>query len=140
MPNLLPLRFAEHPRSVGPMLWAVLHRLIMAVTLVAFVGGMTLQLMPPQAAFAGNVMADGDCAHMAMADDAGGGSTQKAPCKSNNLPECVKQMGCLGTPSLSLRAGVGFTPVAYQLVSYSTAAPIRDGRTIKPDLLPPIGL
>ena len=46
------------------MLRAVLHRLILAVTLIAFVGGMTLQMMPPKIAFAANGPAPvaGDCA------------------------------------------------------------------------------
>jgi len=55
-------------------------------------------------------------------------------------PECIKQMGCLGTPSLPLRLGTNFVPFAYGKVEYSTPAVLRAGRSIKPDLLPPIGL
>lgn len=120
------------------MLRAVVHRLVVALTLLAFMGGMTLQLMPPQTAFAGTASA-GDCSHMTMPPDAG--STRKAPGKGgSNLPECIKQMGCLGTPSLPLRLGAEIVPFAYDKVVYWTPAINHDGRLIKPDLFPPIGL
>jgi hypothetical protein len=119
---------------------AVFHRLVVALTLLAFIGGMTLQLMPPQTAFAASAMPSaGDCAHMAKPpDDAG--STHKAPCHGSDLPECIKQMGCLGTPSLPLRLGAEIVPFAYDRVVYWAPAINRDGRSIKPDLFPPIGL
>jgi hypothetical protein len=122
------------------MPWGVLHRLVVALTLLAFVGGMTLQLMPPKLAFtAGAMPGIDDCSHMTMPpDDAGTG--QKAPCKGSDLPECIKQMGCLGTPNLPLRLGTDVVPFAYGKVVYWTPAVGRDGRSIKPDLLPPIGL
>ena len=122
------------------MLRAIFHRLVVAVTLLAFIGGMTLQLMPPQAAFAAPATSsDGDCSHMAMPPDHAG-TTHKAPCTDSNLPECIKQMGCLGTPNLPLRIGADIVPFAYSKVVYSTPAVFRDDRSIKPDLFPPIGL
>ncbi|SRR6266576_6849325 len=122
------------------MQWAVLHRLLVVLTLLAFVGGMTLQLMPPKVAFAASPMpAAGDCSHMTMPPD-DGGSGQKAPCQGSDLPECIKQMGCLGTPSLPLRFSASFVPFAYGKVSYWAPAILGDGRSIEPDLLPPIGL
>jgi hypothetical protein len=122
------------------MLRALLHRLLIAVTLVAFVSGMTLQLMPPKAAFAaiGTAKISGDCPHMAMSpQDAD--SEHAMPCKGMD-PECVKQMGCLGTPNLPLRLSNDFVGFAYDKVVYWTPATFRAGRSIKPDLLPPIGL
>jgi hypothetical protein len=122
------------------MLRALLHRLLIAVTLVAFVSGMTLQLMPSKAAFAaiGTAKISGDCPHMAMSpQDAD--SDHAMPCKGMD-PECVKQMGCLGTPNLPLRLGNGFVGFAYGKVVYWTPATFCAGRSIKPDLLPPIGL
>ena len=122
------------------MLRVVLHRLMVAVTLLAFGSGMTLQLMPPKAAFSANAMpAAGDCSHMTMPPD-DGSSGRKAPRKNSDLPECVKQMGCLGTPSLPLRLGTDFVPAAYTVVAYRTPVRSKDGRSIKPDLFPPIGL
>src|SRR4051812_2144815 len=122
------------------MLRVVLHRLILTVTLIAFIGGMTLQLMPPKAAFAASAAAPvaGDCAEMAMmAADQGAGHAM--PCKGMD-PECVKQMRCLGTPSLPLRLGDNVVNFAYGKVAYWTPATFRDGLSIKPDLFPPIGL
>jgi hypothetical protein len=121
------------------MLWALLHRLIVAVSIVAFVGGMTLQLLPPKAALAAAAPAPvaGDCEHMAMPHDAGTSHTK--PCKGIDS-ECIKQMGCLGTPSLPVRLGTGFVPFAYGKVAYWAPAILRDGRSIKPDIYPPIGL
>ena len=120
------------------MLWTLFHRLVVALTILAFVGGMTLQLMPPKAAFAAErAPSQSDCAHMAMpAQDAG--SSHEMPCKGID-PECVKLMGCLGTPSLPSRLGADFVHVAYDRVFYWTPDTFRDGRSIKPDLFPPIG-
>jgi len=107
----LHLRFAERRGSVAPMLWAVFHRLVVALTLLAFVGGMTLQVLPPKAAFAAGTMAvPGDCSHVAM-PPADPGPAHKVPCKGMD-PECIKQMGCLGTPSLPLRLGAWYRVVA----------------------------
>ena len=122
------------------MLRVALHRLILTVTLIAFMGGMTLQLMPPKAAFAASEPApvSDDCSQMAMPPpDAESGHT--LPCKGID-PECVKQLHCLGTPSLPLRPGDAFTHFTYGKVVYWTPASFRGGRSIKPDLLPPISL
>lgn len=122
------------------MLRVALHRLIVALTLLAFVGGMTLQLMPPKEAFAASEPSPvtGDCADMVMPPpDVESGHT--FPCKGIDS-ECVKQLRCLGTPSLPLRLGENFVRFAYSKVAYWTPASFRDGRSIKPDLFPPIGL
>ena len=122
------------------MLRVALHRLIVALTLLAFVGGMTLQLMPPKAAIAASTAAPvaGDCADMAM-PPADHGNGHAMPCKGMDS-ECVKQMQCLGTPSLPLRLGNAFTHFAYGKVAYWTPASFLDSRSIKPDLFPPIDL
>ena len=121
------------------MVWSALHRLVIVLTLLAFVGGMTLQLMPPKTAFAAPTpMAAGGCSQMTM-PSGDGGSGHKAPRKGAD-PECIKQMRCLGTPSLPLRLGTDLVPCVYGKVVYWTLAVSRDGRSIKPDLFPPIGL
>jgi hypothetical protein len=117
----------------------MLHRLVVVLTASAFIGGMTLQVMPPKAALAADIApAMGDCAQMAMppADAAAG---HKAPCKGMD-PECVKQMGCLGTANLPLHPPSLATVFSYHKVAYWLPAVIFAGRSIKPDLLPPIGL
>jgi hypothetical protein len=122
------------------MLLALLHRLIVAVTLLAFVGGMTLQLMPPKAAFAAakTTATQSDCQDMAMPPPLAVPS-HTMPCNGID-PECVKQMGCLGTPSLPLRLGADFVSLTYATIAYWLPATCGDGRSIKPELLPPIGL
>src|SRR5215213_10426919 len=104
------------------MLRVALYRLILTVTLIAFTGGMTLQLMPPKAAFAASEPAPvtDDCADMAMtpADHSKG---HDMPCKGMDS-ECVKQMHCLGTPSLPLRLGDNFVHFTYGKVVYWTPA------------------
>jgi hypothetical protein len=122
------------------MLRAILHRLVVILTVIAFFDGVTLQLMPPKAAFASSTAApvEHDCAHMAMPPpDAANGHTM--PCKGMD-PECVKQMGCIGTPALPLRLGGELVPFAHGKVAYWSPTVSRDGRSIKPLLLPPIGL
>ena len=118
------------------MVWLGLHRLIVVLSLLAFVGGMTLQLMPPKAAFAAAPVL-GDCQHMTVPADAGPSHTM--PCKGLD-PECVKQMGCLGTANLPLRPLSPATLFSYSRVAYWLPAATFAGRSIKPDLLPPIGL
>jgi hypothetical protein len=48
-------------------------------------------------------------------------------------------MGCLGTPSLPVRLSICSAPLTYHAVSYCVPDAVGIGRTIKPDLLPPIG-
>jgi hypothetical protein len=122
------------------MLLAVLHRFVVAVTVLAFVGGMTLQLMPAKAAFAaaGTLTTESDCQHMAMPPSQAVPS-HTMPCKGMD-PECIKQMGCLGTPSLPLQLIADFLPFVYDAVAYWMPAKSSGGRSIKPELLPPIGL
>lgn len=122
------------------MLRALFHRLTVALTLLAFVGGMTLQLMPPKAALASGSALAGDCAHMATPADHAG-PVHKGSCKTGvDYSECIKQMGCLGTPSLPLRLDAASVPIAYTTIAYWTPARSRQGRSIKPDLFPPIAL
>src|SRR3954462_3097238 len=108
------------------MLRVALHRLILTVTLIAFTGGMTLQLMPPKAAFAASaaVPVAGDCANMAMAP-ADHSNGHAKPCKGID-PECIKQLRCLGTPSLPLRLGDNVISFTYGKVAYWTPATFRD--------------
>jgi hypothetical protein len=122
------------------MFWALLHRLIAAVTILAFVGGMTLQLMPPKAAFAAATTTanERDCQHTAMGSPHAD-SSHTMPCKGMD-PECIKQMGCLGTPSLPTQLTADFVPFVYDAVAYWVPAESSAGRSIKPELLPPIGL
>jgi len=119
------------------MLAAVLHRLVVLWTVIAFVGGMTLQLMPLKEALAASHAAP-DCPHI-TAMKAKTGGAPGMPCKGMD-PECVKQMGCLGTASLPLPQPAPTAVFAYHKVVWWLPASLPSGRSIKPALLPPIGL
>jgi hypothetical protein len=120
------------------MLLSAIHRLVVLFTVIAFVGGMTLQLMPPKDAFAASRAAVPDCTHMAaMHADMSGAPAM--PCKGMD-PECVKQMGCLGTASLPLLQPSPPVVFAYRKVIWWLPASVPSGRSIKPALSPPIGL
>src|SRR5437588_405083 len=116
----------------------LLRRLLVAVTVVAFVMGMTIQVTPSAAALGllGSSHADSGCPHMTMHPSA----EQKPIPRRGMDTDCVKQMGCVGTPTLPIRSGETAVPFAYGLVRYSLPSTQRAGGAVKPELLPPIGL
>jgi hypothetical protein len=120
------------------MLLAAFRRLVVLFTVIAFIGGMTLQLMPPKEALAASRAAAPDCPRMA-AMHADMGSAPAMPCKGMD-PECVKQMGCLGTASLPLPQPSPPAFFVYNKVAWWLPASSPSGRSIKPALSPPIGL
>jgi hypothetical protein len=120
------------------MMLAVLRRLIVVLSVLAFAAGMTIQAIPSARALglsgaAGNPKADPECPRMAMEQPA----PAPLPCKGIVL-DCVKQMGCLGTPALPDRSGVLGVPIAYAIVSYWSPSPSLTGQDVEPDLFPPI--
>ena len=77
---------------------------------LAFVGGATVQAMPPtdvaHAAMPG-------CAEIAMSHDT------DAPGSAKGLtPDCVKSMQCLGIPSSLTRTSMIEAPISYGPVAY----------------------
>jgi hypothetical protein len=120
---------------------AALNRLIVALTIVAFIGGMSIQALPSAEALGlstaeGGAKADPECPRMAM-EHQSEGVPLPLPCKGIML-DCVKQMGCLGTPALPDRADAVSVLVAYSMVAYWSPGPVLLGRDIEPDLFPPI--
>src|SRR5438876_10541934 len=123
------------------MLPVILRRLVVVLSVLAFVSGMTIQELPSAEAMGlrtrvSSAKADPECARMAM-EHHGEGMPVPAPCKGMML-DCVKQMGCLGTPALPDRSTAVSVPVAYTSVAYWPLSPVLSGRGIEPDLLPPI--
>jgi hypothetical protein len=114
----------------------LLRRLLVALTIVAFGGGMTIQAMPSAAAlgFPTSSQADAACPHMATHDP---GTQKPLPTRGMDA-DCLKQMGCLGMASLPIRPGEPAAPVTYSKVIYSVPSTPRDGASVKPELLPPI--
>ena len=120
---------------------AALNRLIVALTIFAFIGGMSIQAIPSAEALGlgtaeGSAKADPECPRMAM-EHHSRGMPIPPPCKGIML-DCVKQMGCLGTPALPDRADAVSVPVAYSMVTYWSPGPVLSGRDVEPDLFPPI--
>ena len=118
------------------MLVAMLRRFVVVVTALAFLGGATVQAMPlsnpagvpasPQ-----TTAAMDDCPYMAMHE-----SDKPAPCKTTS--DCIKQMGCIGSPNLPERIGVVAAPVEYGVIAYCPTAAAHQGRSIEPEPYPPI--
>ena len=119
-------------------MFLLLRRVLVALTIIAFAGGMTLQLLPPKEALTASHTAAPDCSHMA-AMQAKTGSAPAMPCKGMD-PECVKQMGCLGTASLPLPQPATPIVFAYHKVAWWLPTSSPSGRSIEPALLPPIRL
>jgi hypothetical protein len=124
------------------MMLAVLSRLIVVLSVLAFAAGMTIQAIPSARALglsgvAGNLKADPEFPRMAM-EPPDESAPAPLPCKGIVL-DCVKQMGCVGTPALPDRSGVLGVPIAYYaIVSYWSPSPSLAGQDVEPDLFPPI--
>lgn len=120
----------------------VLRRLVLMFSVLAFASGMTIQAVPSAQvlglkAAAWNAERQPECPRMAMGRHGDDSAPAPLPCKGIML-DCVKQMGCLGTPALPDRSGALSVPVAYTSVSYSSPSPSLTGRVVEPDLFPPI--
>jgi hypothetical protein len=123
------------------MMSGILRRLVVALSLLAFMSGMTVQVMPSAQALGLNVAeraakADPECPRMAT-EHHSEPVPVPLPCKGIML-DCVKQMGCLGTPAQPDRSDAVSVPVTYSLVTYWAPCPALSGRDVEPDLFPPI--
>jgi hypothetical protein len=126
---------ASYGRSV---VVRILRGLLVAVTVLAFLGGTTVQAMPLLTASGMAAKASVPCDHMAAMGQPGSAVPgHKAPCKGIT-PDCVKQMGCIGIPSLPVRAGVLVTPASYITITYWPPQETLGGLSLKPNLFPPI--
>ena len=119
----------------------LLRRLVVALSLLAFVSGMTVQAMPSAQALGLGMAERGakpypECPRMAM-HHSGDNMRVPLPCKGIML-DCVKQMGCLGTPALPDRSAAVSVPIAYSSVAYWAPCPALSGQNVEPDLFPPI--
>ncbi len=128
------------------MLIGLLRQVAIVLTGLAFLGGGTIQALPPSdllsppmqdAMDAMTTMAD--CPHVRMPQSHMPAPIGPMPCKGMTL-DCMKWMGCIGFPSLPTPVGQASAPVEYGPVAYWSAVWLGDGVSIKPDLLPPIGV
>ena len=122
-------------------MWGVLRRFIVLLSVLAFISGMTIQAIPSAEALGltkANAVAkaEPECPRMAM-EHPDRGTPKPRPC-TGIMPDCVKQMGCLGSPSLPERSASIYEPVAYSIVAYWLPCPVLSGQDVEPDLFPPI--
>ena len=122
-------------------MWGVFRRFIVLLSVLAFASGMTVQAIPSAgvlglAKIAANEKAEPECPRMAMGHP-DRDVPKPLPCKGM-MPDCVKQMGCLGSPNLPERSDSVYAPVSYSLVTYWLPSPILSGQDVEPDLFPPI--
>lgn len=116
------------------------NRLMAILTAFAFILAMSVQAAPSAQAVdlrvpVKSTKADAPCPRMAP-EHLHDGAPQQMPCKGVML-DCVKQMGCIGSPNLPSRSAELRTPVSYSRVTYSSPTEERAGLSIAPDLLPP---
>jgi len=122
-------------------MWGALRRFIVLLSILAFVSGMTTQAIPSAEALGltnanGVTKAQPECPRMAM-EHPDRGAPGPLPCKGI-MPDCVKQMGCLGSPALPGRSDALYIPVSYGSVAYWPPCLFLSGHNIEPDLFPPI--
>ena len=123
------------------MMSGIFRRLVVVLSLLAFMSGMTVQIIPSAQALGLSMAeraakADHDCPRMAM-EHHSNPMPVPLPCRGIML-DCVKQMGCLGTPALPDRSAAVSVPVAYSIVAYWAPCSALVGRDVEPDLVPPI--
>jgi hypothetical protein len=120
---------------------AALHRLLVCLTAFAFIAAMSIQAIPSAEALGLSgltdaTQADMPCPRMAV-EHTDRGVPIPMPCKGI-MPDCVKQMGCVGSPNLAPRSADLQGPVSYRDVVYASQDETGPDRSIKPDLFPPI--
>ena len=119
----------------------IFRRLVVALSLFAFMSGMTVQSIPSAQALGLSIAerapkADRECPRMAMEHRS---EPMPVPLSCRGIMlDCVKQMGCLGTPALPDRSPAVSVAVAYSIVAYWAPCPALFGRDVEPDLFPPI--
>lgn len=118
----------------------VFKRLMAILATFAFIIAMSVQAVPSADALGLTAPAkaadmDEHCPRVA-AEQPDAGTPQQLPCKGIML-DCVKQMGCVGSPNLPSRSAELRTPVSYSTVVYWSPVERSAGLTIAPDLLPP---
>ncbi len=111
-----------------------LRWLVLVLVGLAFLGGTTVQAMPPSSvaavATASNLMPG--CTEMPMAHE----KNTPAPHKGIT-PDCVKLMQCLGTPDRPVEAWLNEAPVTYAAVAYWSTDCRLSGLSYPPSPFPP---
>jgi hypothetical protein len=122
-------------------MYAACKHWITILTALAFILAMSVQAVPSAEALglttaAKAADADEHCPRMA-AEHLNRGMPQLIACKGI-MPDCVKQMGCVGSPNVASRSAQMQRRVFYTRVIYWSLAEKRAGLSVEPDLFPPI--
>jgi len=106
----------------------VWKRLLTLGLALAFLVGMTAQLMPPSMAETSTTVTDGTSG---CCDDA------QPPCRGH-LPNCLDHGGCISLSALPASPATIAVQVEWTLLAYGLASQALAGISIKPELSPPI--
>ncbi len=107
---------------------AALKRLLRLGAALAFLVGVTAQLLPPG-------MAE---TQTTARDDVAGGCDRRQPPCSGHMPNCVDDIGCItvsALPTAPVSIAVAF---AWTSLDYGFLAESLSGISVKPELSPPI--
>jgi hypothetical protein len=103
-------------------------RLLTLCLALAFVVGVTAQLMPSGMA----------AAQVTVAADMGGGCAgSKAPC-TGHMPNCVEHVGCVTVSALPTSPASIAVPVEWTSLDYNFEPESLAGISVRPELSPPI--
>ena len=107
----------------------ILRRLLTVCLAVAFVVGVTVQLMPISMA----------APHMtARADMAGGCDGPQPPPCTGHMPNCLDHGGCIGVSAVPTLSPTIAMPVVWTSLDYDLAPQALSGISVEPELSPPI--
>jgi hypothetical protein len=110
----------------------MLRRLSILLLVLAFVAGTTGSLTSANVALAVPM----PC-HDGMASDTAPMSNSRTPCK-DMMPGCADAMGCVVLAALPAALTAASVPVVWAVIDYPVLASMLDGRSVEPELFPPI--
>ena len=116
-------------RSMSSLAMATIHQRLLRLCLaLAFLVGVTGQLMPPGLAVP----------QMTVSSDmAGGCDAPKPPC-TGHMPNCLDHGGCISVSALPASPATIAVPVEWTPLGYDFVPQALVGVSIKPELSPPI--
>jgi hypothetical protein len=106
----------------------VLKRVLTLCLALAFLAGVTGQLMPFSMA----------APQMAMSDDAAGGCDGPQPPCTGHLPNCIDHAGCIAVPAVPASPALIAVPVEWTSLDYDLLPGSLTGISVEPELSPPI--
>lgn len=106
----------------------VLKRLLTLCLALAFVVGVTVQLLPSSMAIA----------QLTVSSDMAGGCDGPQPPCTGHLPNCIDHAGCITVSALPASPALIAVPVEWASLDYDLLPGSLAGISVKPELSPPI--